>query len=71
MKTINSLCDFYWNVKFKFKFKIKMKTIIQTFISVLMCNMLCFSGVASTSDYVQSFERVAVFHNHVNMVTWE
>ena len=65
MKTINSLCDFYWNFKFKFKFKIKMKTIIQSFISVFMCNMLCFSGVNSTSDYVQSFERVAVFHNHV------
>ena len=30
-----------------------------------MLNMLCFSGVNSTSDYVQSFERVAVFHNHV------
>ena len=27
--------------------------------------MFCLSGVASTSDYVQSFERVAVFHNHV------
>ena len=65
MKTINLLCDFYWNFKFKFKFKIKMKTIIQSIISVFMFNMLCFSGVNSTSDYVQSFERVAVFHNHV------
>ena len=65
MKTINKMCDFYWNFKFKFKFKIKMKTIIRSFISVLICNMFCLSGVASTSDYVQSFERVAVFHNHV------
>ena len=65
MKTINLLCDFYWNLKFKFKFKIKMKAIIQSIFSVFMCNMLCFSVVNSTSDYVQSFERVAVFHNHV------
>ena len=65
MKTINYLCDFFWNFKFKFKFKIKMKTLSHLYFNILLCIMLCLSGVASTSDYVQSFERVAVFHNHV------
>ena len=62
MELFNQLCDFYWNFKFKFKFKFKLKCIVQL---VTLFYMLCFSGVNSTSDYVQSFERVAVFHNHV------
>ena len=65
MKTINYLCDFFWNFKFKFKFKIKMKTLSQSYFNILLCIMFCLSGFAFTSDYVQSFERVAVFHNHV------
>ena len=65
MKTINVLCDFYWNFKFNFKFKLKLKTIVHSLTLFIMLNMLCFAGVNSSSDYVQSFERVAVFHNHV------
>ena len=65
MKSINMLCNFYWNFKFKFKFKLKLKTIMRSITLFIMLNVLCFAGVNSTSDYVQSFERVAVFHNHV------
>ena len=61
MEILELLRDFLWNFKFKFKFKFKVKCY------VLLMTVFCVSitGVNSTSDYVQSFERVAVFHNHV------
>ena len=55
------LIDLLRNFKFKFKFKFKLKCY------VLLLTMLInhVTGDNSSSDYVQSFERVAVFHNHV------
>ena len=56
MELFKLLRDFYWSFKFKFKFKFKLKCFIQL---VTMFYVVCFSGVNSTSDNVQSFERVA------------
>ena len=49
------------NFKFKFKFKFKLKCIL--LLMTVFINYV--AGDNSSSDYVQSFERVAVFHNHV------
>ena len=67
MEKLELLRDFLWNFKFKFKFKFKTKCY------VLLMTVFCvaITGVNSTSDYVQSFERVAVFHNHLLMVILE
>ena len=45
-------------VKFKFKFKFKFCALLTLILTLFMCEIY-------SSDYVQSFERVAVFHNHV------
>ena len=55
------LCDSFMNFKYKYKFKFKLKCVL--FLMTIFIN--CISGDSSSSDYVQSFERVAVFHNHV------
>ena len=55
------LCDSFMNFKYKFKFKFKLKCVL--FLLTIFIN--CVSGYSSSSDYVQSFEPVSVFHNHV------
>ena len=57
---MNFVRDFFVNFKFKFKFKLKC-------IMFLLLTLLtqCVTGDSSSSDYIQSFERVAVFHNNV------
>ena len=49
-------------LNFKFKFKFKFKCVLLLFMTLLT---QCVSDDTSSSDYVQSFERIAVFHNHV------
>ena len=48
------------NFKFKFKFKFRL---LLTLILILTLISSVF-GDNSSPNYVQSFERVAVFHNH-------
>ena len=55
------LIDLLRNFKFKFKFKFKLKC----YVLFLTMSINHLAGDSSSSDYVQSFERVAVFHNHV------
>ena len=49
-------------LNFKFKFKFKFKCVLLLLMTLLT---QCVSDDTSSSDYLQSFEWVAVFHNHV------
>ena len=49
------------NEKFKYMFKFKLRNMLTLSLTMI----ICVSADKYSSDYVQSFERIAVFHNHV------